>query len=258
MEDMATLPETKFAASCAFEPFAHGVARKGYHFTDNNCEDLIMEATTGESISIQVDDAMRKAITYSRNAVKPIGIAISSSAMRATQKGVGKAACLVATAPGHVSKSTARAAAQTSGFRVGYDVAVSSFSLSVAAGAATLVAIPTETALLAYSMQRHYRKRQLGLISEDDLRKEFIKEHCTAVSTAICSILGAVIGTVAIPVPVLGATVGGFVGCLGGQGIGYVEGKLVELVYDYYFGGSVDLPYICTHSFNDCGTVESK
>ncbi len=242
--------------------------QKNYHFTKHNCENLVMTATVNRSISIQVDDVVRKLITYTRNAVRPVGIATGASAFRASQKGATKAAVMASTAKHAavsgrsaakgVSKPAAKGAhaAQSTGFRIGYDTSISAASLGAAAGVSAFVAIPTEAAVATYFSLKHRRKRELGLISNDELIKEVAKEHIIAVNTAALSIAGAVAGTAAIPVPVLGASVGGFLGCLAGQALGHTEGKLFDLIYDYWLGGGDDLPPVCNHVFYDCPTPD--
>ncbi len=243
-------------------------AKKNYHFTKHNCENLVMTATINRSMSIQVDDVVRKLITYTRNAVRPVGIATGASAFKASQKGATKAALMAGTAKHAavsgrsaakgVSKPAAKGAhaAQSTGFRIGYDTSISAASLGAAAGVSAFVAIPTEAAVAIYFSLKHRQKREHGLISNDELIKEFTKEQIIAVNTAALSIAGAVVGTAAIPVPVLGASVGGFFGCLAGQALGHAEGKLFDLLYEYWLGGDVDLPPVCNHVFFDCPTPD--
>lgn len=58
---------------------------------------------------------------------------------------------------------------------------------------------------------------------------------------------GAIVGQVAIPVPVLGAVVGGFAGTIAGKGFGYLEGKAFsQLIKDEK---DTDLSLITHHAF---------
>ena len=52
---------------------------------------------------------------------------------------------------------------------------------------------------------------------------------------------GAIVGQVAIPVPVLGDMVGGFVGVIAGKGLGNLEGRGVALLIN---DKETDLPVI--------------
>ena len=51
-----------------------------------------------------------------------------------------------------------------------------------------------------------------------------IQQSFTSANTVIGATAGAIIGQVAIPVPVLGAAVGGALGTISGNGIGRLKG----------------------------------
>ena len=60
-------------------------------------------------------------------------------------------------------------------------------------------------------------------------------------NTVIGGTAGAIVGQVAIPVPVLGVVVGGFAGVIAGKGLGNLEGRgVVLLITDK----ETDLPVI--------------
>ena len=68
------------------------------------------------------------------------------------------------------------------------------------------------------------------MISSTEAKRQYTVETITSVNTVAGGVGGAIIGQVAIPVPVLGAAVGGFVGVLAGKGIGYLEGRTAALL----------------------------
>ena len=76
-----------------------------------------------------------------------------------------------------------------------------------------------------------------------------IQQSFTSANTVLGATAGAIIGQVAIPVPVLGAAVGGALGTVSGHGIGRLEGWAAsKLVRD---GKVPTLPVIMTFEFSD-------
>ena len=75
--------------------------------------------------------------------------------------------------------------------------------------------------------QRIYRLNRLlkfNQITEDDYKRGVIQQTFTSANTVLGAAAGAMIGQVAIPVPIVGAAVGGALGTIGGTGIGHLEG----------------------------------
>ena len=93
-------------------------------------------------------------------------------------------------------------------------------------GIALGVNVLIESPRLLRSLYKIHRKEKFDVISSTEAKRQYTVETITSVNTVAGGVGGAIIGQVAIPVPVLGAFVGGFGGVLAGKGIGYLEGSL--------------------------------
>ena len=115
-------------------------------------------------------------------------------------------------------------------FKLGYKAALNGTTVGAIGGIAVGINLVVEGPLLARSIYKLQRKKKFDMISDGDYKRGVIKESFTSVNTVIGGASGAVVGQIAIPVPVLGAAVGGVAGSLLGQAIGYGEGWL--LIHD--------------------------
>ena len=79
------------------------------------------------------------------------------------------------------------------------------------------------------------------MISTTEAKCQIAVQSFTSVNTVIGGTAGAIVGQVVIPVPVLGAVVGGFAGVIAGKGLGNLEGRGVALLIN---DKVTDLPVI--------------
>ena len=212
--------------------------QEDYNIKSNNCEHLTMIATCGHPLSVQVDRCLHKALQCSKHTIKPIGLAL---AVRAPSKGMMKVGFKAATvmhevATKSVSKTGAKAVMKSSAkvaFKLGYKAALNGTTVGAVGGIAVGINLVVEGPLLARSIYKLHQRKQFDMISDEDYKRGVIKESFTSVNTVIGGAGGAVVGQIAIPVPVLGAAVGGVAGSLLGQAIGYGEGWLFShLIHD--------------------------
>ena len=197
-----------------------------------------MIGTCGHPISVQVDKCLHEALQCSKHTIKPIGLAL---AVRGPSKGmmkVGFKAVTVmqeVTAKGGVKaggKALMKSSAKVA-FKLGYKAALNGTTVGAIGGIAVGINLVVEGPLLARSIYKLQRKKKFDMISDGDYKRGVIKESFTSVNTVIGGASGAVVGQIAIPVPVLGAAVGGVAGSLLGQAIGYGEGWLFShLIHD--------------------------
>ena len=82
-----------------------------------------------------------------------------------------------------------------------------------------------ESPLFVHSIYKIHRKKKFGVISSTEAKRQYTVQSFTSANTVIGGTAGAIVGQVTIPVPVVGAVVGGFVGVLAGKGLGNLEGR---------------------------------
>ena len=115
-------------------------------------------------------------------------------------------------------------------FKLGYKAALNGTTVGAIGGIAVGINLVVEGPLWARNIYKLRRKKQFDMISYEEYKRGVIKDTFTSVNTVIGGAGGAVVGQIAIPVPVLGAAVGGVTGSLLGQAIGYGEGWLFSLL----------------------------
>ena len=200
-----------------------------------------MNGTIGESVSIQVDIVLYQCLHH----VHAMPPGLSDACMRATSKGVIKTVAKVTGTA--IIRGVTRAAARSGGsaatqvgtdlaesslnialansFRIGYTAALSATTVGLVGGIALGANVFIESPLLVRNLYKIHRKKKFDVISSTEAKRQYTVETITSVNTVAGGVGGAIVGQVAIPVPVLGAAVGGFVGVLAGKGIGYLEGR---------------------------------
>ena len=210
----------------------------------NNCEHTVMFGTIGTPVSIQVDvnihqdlhgcvcamspslgDACVRATSKGavNTAVKLTSIAISTAAAR----GGGSIFAIGAADAAESGISTAVA----NSFRVGYSAALTATTMGLVSGIALGTNVIIEAPLLIHSIYKIHRKKKFEVISNNEAKRQIAVKSVTSVNTVIGGTAGAVLGQLAIPIPVVGAVVGGFAGVVAGKTLGNLEGRGVALLF---------------------------
>ena len=205
-------------------------------------------------MSIQVDINMYRDLHQQANSMSPgLGDACLRAASKGAVKTVVKLAGTViirggARAGGSIFAQGAADAAETglstavaNSFRVGYTAALSATTVGLVSGIALGANLIIESPLLVRSIYKIHRKRKFEVISKTEARRQTTIQAFTSVNTVIGGTAGAVVGQVAIPIPVLGAVVGGFAGVIVGKGLGNLEGRGVAKLFN---DKQTDLPVV--------------
>lgn len=226
-------------------------------------EHLIMKATVGEHLSIQVTELQHQALEHTTTAVVYTGLAfgkinvaaargaasqvVVKSITNAIAKGGARAAAR-AGAAGAIADSTAEAGAEVF-FQLGYRAALSGTAIGIVAGVAVAANLLVEGPFLARAVYKLHRKKKFDQIPQHEFERGIVKETVKSASTVVGGIAGAILGQVVIPVPGVGAAVGGAVGGIAGQVFGRAEGWAAsKLVRD---PRPVTLPPLIETSFID-------
>ncbi|CAF3900146.1 unnamed protein product, partial [Rotaria sp. Silwood2] len=172
------------------------LGRRGYSLLGNNCEHWARWCRTGEH--------------YSEQIYKFRGLVKEKSA---TLLIVDPTALLV--------KDVAMVGVRTFG----------QFLSAVGSGV-ILTAVESISAFIDIKKKKNERKK--GSLSDVALKKYVVRRITSASTTVVGGTAGTVVGTIFIPVPILGATVGGFVGSVGGKIIGGVAGIALSKILEVY------------------------
>ena len=193
-----------------------------------------MRATVGVDTSIQVNEKLYHALQYSRNALIP---GIASSTKCATTKGSIKAGAVAA----------------KTGAAVSY-AAINTIATGLVAGVAAGANVLIETPVFARGMYKLYRKQPFEYISDAEYAQGVTKQSFMSATAILGGVGGAIAGQLVIPVPVVGAAVGGGLGSFAGNAVGALIGKgawkLSRTVVDEK---TVNLPVIVNFTFSDFG-----
>ena len=218
-----------------------------------------MSGTIGTAVSIQVDINMYQDLHERVHAMSP---GLGDACMRATSKGAMKTVMKLAGTA--IFRGGARAAVRGGGtsiftqgatdaaetslrtavansFRVGYTAALSATTVGLVSGIALGANLIIESPLFVRGLYKVHRKRKFEVISSTEAKRQAAVQSFTSVNTIIGGTAGAIVGQVAIPVPVLGAVVGGFAGVIVGKGLGNLEGRGVAMLIN---DKETDLPTI--------------
>lgn len=229
---------------CAFS------MQKGYSLWGNNCEHLITKATVDEKrpISIQVDELTHKALQFTKKSIlSPTAMAIVDTALRNGVK----------TATSEVAKLGVRAAFTTAALKTtaaeATDAAIktsmSTAMVGAVGGTAAGVNLLIEAPLMTRSIYKLHRQKKFGHISEAEFKRAIIRQSFASANTVIGGTAGAVLGQTVIPVPILGAIIGGCSGTVVGRAIGWCEGYAISFLIRK--DKEINLPIVVTFQFTD-------
>ena len=231
---------------------------QGYGLFQNNCEHIVMIGTIGTPVSIQVDVKLHNQLHENVHAMSP---GLGDACVRATSKGAVKTAMKLTGAAivrggaraavrgggSSITQGAADAAETTFGaavassFRVGYSAALSATAVGLVSGVALGANLIVESPLFVRSIYKIRRKEKFGVISSTEAKRQYTVQSFMSANTVIGGTAGAILGQVAIPVPVVGAVVGGFVGVVAGKGLGNLEGRGVARLFK---DKATDLPIV--------------
>ncbi|CAF3425205.1 unnamed protein product [Rotaria sp. Silwood1] len=172
------------------------LGRRGYSLLGNNCEHWARWCRTGEH--------------YSEQVYKFRGLVQEKSA---TLLILDPTALLV--------KDVAMVSVRTLG----------QFLSAVGSGV-ILTAVESISAFIDIRKKKNERKK--GSLSDVALKKYVVRRITSASTTVVGGTTGTIVGTILIPVPILGATIGGFVGSIGGKLIGGVSGIALSKILEVY------------------------
>ena len=166
-------------------------------------DNLLMLATIGQAMSIQVEPDIHKVLECRKEDVRrpPSVNKLRSASI----------------------ESGARASVHI-GFKLGSRVVLHGTRLGQVVGFGPGLNLLAEAPFFTRKLYKLNRQRKFDQISEEDYKRGVIKQSFTSTNTVIGATAGAIIGQVAIPIPVLGAAVGGALGTIGGHSIGRLEG----------------------------------
>ena len=224
-------------------------------------EHLIMKATVGEHLSIQVTELQHQALEDTTTAVIYTGLAFGKINVAAARGAVSQV--VFKSISNAVAKGGARAAARTGAygaadaaeagaealFQIGYRAALSGTAIGIVAGVAVAANLIIEGPFLARAVYKLHRKKKFDQIPQHEFERGVVQESITSANTVVGGVAGAILGQVVIPVPGVGAAVGGAVGGIIGQVCGKAEGWAAsKLVRD---PRPVTLPQLVETSFVD-------
>ena len=177
-----------------------------YHLKNNNCEHLIMFATIGIPVSIQVNNIVHCALVCARKSVKAIrGSFFHHGAKCASNEAMGQVCS-------HAGRMT---------------IHVSARALAMAGGIDFAISLVVELPILLYNIYKLNKKAKFRVISEEEFKRRVLKEILIGLGVVAGSTAGIVAGQATIPIPVVGGMVGGILGGLIGQGSGMLAGTLL-------------------------------
>lgn len=187
-----------------------------------------MQATVGEATSIQVSPQVHKILQCRKqDSQRPPSVNNIRSAS---------------------IEASARASTNVA-FKLGSSVVLHGTRLGRVVGFGPGLNLLAEAPFFTRKMYKLSRQKKFDQITDEDYKRGVIKQSFTSANTVIGATAGAIVGQVAIPVPVLGAVVGGALGTIGGHGIGRLEGWAAsKLVRD---ARALTLPVVVSLTFSD-------
>ncbi|CAF1028384.1 unnamed protein product [Didymodactylos carnosus] len=172
------------------------IGETGYSLFSNNCEHWARWCRSGEKYSEQV-------IQFRQ---------------RIQQK---TAALLIIDPIAYIVKDVATVGTNTFGSFLGH----------VAGG---LILTAVESVSTAIDLRKKYNDHKKGGLSDLAFKKYVVRRITSASGTVIGGSAGMIVGTVLIPVPLLGSTVGGLTGSIGGKLIGGITGIAISKIVEVY------------------------
>lgn len=187
-----------------------------------------MLATVGQAISIQVDPHIHKILQRRKEDIRrPPSISRVRS----------------------VSVEAGAKASVNIAFKLGSRVLLHGTRLGRVVGIGPGINILAEAPFFTRRMYKLNRQKKFDQISEEDYKRGVIQQSFTSANTVVGATAGAIIGQVVIPIPVLGAAVGGALGTISGNGLGRLEGWAAsKLIRD---AKTPTLPIVMTLTFMD-------
>lgn len=187
-----------------------------------------MLATVGQALSTHVDLHLHKVLQCRKQDVRRQP---SVSRVRQASLEVG----------GRVSANAA--------FKLGTRVVLHGTRLGRVVGYGPGINLLIEAPFFTRRLYKLNRQKKFDQISQEEYTRGVIQQSFTSANTVVGATAGAIVGQIAIPVPVLGAAVGGALGTISGHGLGRLEGWAAsKLVRD---PKSPTLPVVVTLTFVD-------
>lgn len=190
---------------------------------------MLMLATVGQAMSIQVDPQIHRILQCRKEDVQ-------------RPPSANRAKSLTVEAGARISTNVA--------FRLGSRVLLQSTHIGRIVGYGPGISLLAEAPFFTMKLYKLNRQKKFDRISEEEYKRGVIQQSFTSANTVIGATAGAIIGQLAIPVPVVGAAVGGVLGTISGGGIGRLEGWAVSklAVRD---GRTPTLPVVVMLQFSD-------
>lgn len=189
---------------------------------------LLMLATVGQAISIEVDSQVHKILQCRKEDVRRPP-SLSRTRLLSIEAG---------------TRTSVNVA-----FSLGSRVLLHGTRLGRVVGLGPGINLLAEAPIFTRQLYKLSRRKKFDQISEEDYKRGVIQQSFTSANTVVGATAGAIIGQVVIPVPVLGAAVGGALGTIGGNSLGRLEGWAAsKLVRD---PRTPTLPLVVTLSFMD-------
>ncbi len=211
----------------------------------------IWEAVLGDAKAhVHVTERLHHALQYcNADILKPVPYALGITATKSTPRQLVTARTrdsITESAGNDTPCGTTRIRREGASFNLGRRVALGSTMLLGGPGLGLFVVI--EAPHLARGIYKLHRKKKFDHISKTEYQRGVIQEGFTSTNTVIGVAGGAIVGQALIPVPVLGAGIGGVVGAFAGQIAGKVEGYAVSKLIEEK---TVSLPIIVRHTYTD-------
>lgn len=138
--------------------------------------------------------------------------------------------------------------AANAAFKLGSRVLVHATMLGHIVGFGSGLYVLAEAPFFTRKVYKLNRQKKFDQITEEEYKRGVVKQTFTSAGTVMGVSAGAIIGQVLIPVPVVGAAVGGILGSIGGNRIGSLEGwAAAKLVKDARLP---TLPTIVSYEFS--------
>ena len=134
-------------------------------------------------------------------------------------------------------------------FKLGAHAALTATRIGLVSGYVPGLNLLIETPFYTRRVYKLYRKHKFNQISQSEYKRGIVQQSFTSANTVIGATSGAIVGQLAIPIPVVGGALGGALGAVAGHSIGHLEGWAAsKLVKDEKV---VTLPVVTTHIFSD-------
>ncbi|CAF0897179.1 unnamed protein product [Rotaria sordida] len=113
-------------------------------------------------------------------------------------------------------------------------ISVRTFGQFLSAAGSGVILTTMESISAFFDIHQKKNERKKGTLSDIALKKYVVRRVTSASTTIAGGTAGTVVGTIFIPVPILGATVGGIVGSVGGKLLGGVAGIALSKILEVY------------------------